>query len=118
MIIDDEFFVIGSANFADRSMMNAPHKGQYASLAAAFDVKETDSELCVGAVDDRQGNDNVARALRIRLWAEHLRVDQWNDTVRPDLADLTKALSILSKDWGRPVRFTYPNSRLVEARLP
>jgi phosphatidylserine/phosphatidylglycerophosphate/cardiolipin synthase-like enzyme len=113
MIIDDEFFAIGSANFSDRSMMEATDTGPLGNL---LKVGATDSELHVGAVDDRPGDQNAARALRLRLWAEHLRIDQWDAAVRPDLVDLSRALAIFSPDWGTPVSFAYPSTRLVEAK--
>jgi hypothetical protein len=76
----------------------------------------TDSELHVGVVDDRPSQQNTAVALRVRLWAEHLRLSQWDAATRADLVDLSRGLSIFNSNWGAPVRFTHPNSRLVEAK--
>ena len=88
------------------------------AVLANFDKKvgATDSELHVGVVDDRPAAQNAALALRVRLWAEHLRVDQWDPVVRADLLDLSRALSIFNSGWGTAVRFARPDSRLVEAR--
>jgi phosphatidylserine/phosphatidylglycerophosphate/cardiolipin synthase-like enzyme len=118
MVIDDEFFAIGSANFSDRSMGEAVDSSALGRLLANFDKKvgATDSELHVGVVDDRPAAQNAALALRVRLWAEHLRVDQWDPVVRADLLDLSRALSIFSSGWGTAVRFARPDSRLVEAK--
>lgn len=120
MIVDDEFFVIGSANFADRSMSEATYTSGIAKVYAEATGKPpgaTDSELSAAVVDDRPGPDNSARRLRIRLWAEHLRVDQHDPKVRADLTDLGRALSVFDGKWGRPVRFEAPASRLVRATL-
>ncbi len=118
MVVDDQFFAIGSANFTDRSMSEARDASKLGQILSHFDRKvgATDSELHVGVVDDRPPQQNTALALRIRLWAEHLRVDQWDAAVRADLSDLRRSLSIFSSSWGSPVRFTHPASRLVEAK--
>lgn len=118
MIIDDQFFAIGSANFSDRSMMEAKDDRPLGRLfnSGGRTIGATDSELHVGVVDDRDGPANAAAALRIQLWAEHLRVDQWDPQVRADLANVSRALSVFSPQWGPPVRFKHPESRLVEAR--
>jgi phosphatidylserine/phosphatidylglycerophosphate/cardiolipin synthase-like enzyme len=118
MVVDDQFFAIGSANFTDRSMSQAVDASKLAEILSNFDRKigATDSELHVGVVDDRPPQQNTALALRVRLWAEHLRVDQWDTATRADLADLSRGLSVFNSNWGAPVRFAHPNSRLVEAK--
>jgi phosphatidylserine/phosphatidylglycerophosphate/cardiolipin synthase-like enzyme len=117
MVVDDKFFAIGSANFSDRSMSETTDTSALGNLLKNFNKKvgATDSELHVGIVDDRPPEQNAALALRIRLWAEHLRVNQWDPATRADLIDLSRALSIFSTAWGKPVRFSYPKSRLVPA---
>jgi phosphatidylserine/phosphatidylglycerophosphate/cardiolipin synthase-like enzyme len=118
MIVDDQFFAIGSANFTDRSMSQAVDASKLGTILSNFDrtIGATDSELHVGVVDDRPPPHNTALALRVRLWAEHLRVDQWDAVVRADLTDLSHGLSLFNAAWGTPVRFAHPASRLVEAK--
>ena len=118
MVVDDQFFAIGSANFSDRSMSEAVDASKLAEILSNFDRKvgATDSELHVGVVDDRPPRKNAALALRVRLWAEHLRVDLRDAATRADLTDLSRGLSVFSSTWGAPVRFAYPASRLVEAK--
>lgn len=43
-------------------------------------------------------------------------MDQWDPQVRADLANVSRALSIFSPQWGPPVRFKHPDSRLTEAK--
>jgi phosphatidylserine/phosphatidylglycerophosphate/cardiolipin synthase-like enzyme len=118
MVVDDLFFAIGSANFTDRSMSEAFDRSRLGQLLSHFDRKigATDSEMHVGVVDDRPPQQNTALALRVRLWADHLRVDQWDAATRADLIDLSRSLSLFSSTWGAPVRFAHPASRLVEAK--
>lgn len=90
LIIDDEFFAIGSANFFDRSM------------------EGRDTELQAAIVDPG----TPARDLRVRLWADHLRVDPTDPLVAAELGDLTKSLGLFNPDWitGSGVTFAHPNS--------
>ncbi len=81
-VIDDAFASIGSANFFSRSMSGVDH------------------ELSVGVVDSQAD----VRDLRVRLWAEHLRVDLDAVGVREDLNDLGRALGIWRAEWGAGVR--------------
>ncbi|MEQ1560788.1 MAG: phospholipase D-like domain-containing protein [Methyloglobulus sp.] len=123
MIIDDEFVAIGSANFTDRSFIEAEDKGGGADSAMRDflrDVKQawsTDSELTVAAVDDRRNDLNVAMRLRILLWAEHLRVSAEDQVIWRQLSDLEVGLSIFNKSWGRPVSFDHGNSRLLHVEI-
>lgn len=78
VLIDDVFACIGSANFFSRSMSGVDH------------------ELSVGVVDT---GDEV-RDLRVRLWAEHLRVDLDVPETRARLEDLDDALGMWRTDWG------------------
>jgi phosphatidylserine/phosphatidylglycerophosphate/cardiolipin synthase-like enzyme len=90
MLIDDEFVSIGSANFADRSMENAIayHPGW-------------DSELTVAAVN----TSTLVSALRVKLWAEHLRVS--DPAALADLRDLNKSLAVWRPSWGTGVGFRH-----------
>lgn len=90
LIIDDEFFAIGSANFFDRSM------------------EGRDTELQAAVVDPG----TRARDLRVQLWADHLRVDPKDPLVASELGDLTKSLGLFNPDWitGAGVTFPHPNS--------
>jgi phosphatidylserine/phosphatidylglycerophosphate/cardiolipin synthase-like enzyme len=115
MIVDDEFAVIGSTNFANRSLAESEDNSELAGLLkAAGQSRSTDSELSVGAVDGRKDSSNFAFQLRLRLWSEHLRVDQWDVTVRQELADLSVGVSVFKKPWGKPVSFSTSNSRVVQ----
>jgi phosphatidylserine/phosphatidylglycerophosphate/cardiolipin synthase-like enzyme len=84
VLIDDVFACIGSANFFSRSMSGVDH------------------ELSVGVVDTGQD----VRDLRVRLWAEHLRVDLDAPGVREQLNDLDRALGIWRPEWGVGVSAT------------
>jgi phosphatidylserine/phosphatidylglycerophosphate/cardiolipin synthase-like enzyme len=123
MIIDDEFVALGSTNFADRSLIEAEDRGGGVHKAMRDLLKEvkqawsTDSELTVAAVDDRAGNLNVARRLRVLLWAEHLRVSAFDQAIWRQLADLGTGLSVFNKSWGKPVTLDHSKSRLVTVRI-
>jgi len=90
VLIDDEFLSIGSANFWDRSM------------------RFQDTELTAVAVD----TGSLVKDLRVRLWADHLRVDPSDASVRAELEDLDKSLAIFRAAWGTGVSFPTPNSKL------
>jgi len=77
VLIDDVFAMIGSANLQSRSM-----DGQ-------------DFELSVGVVD----TGTWVRDLRVRLWAEHLRLASLESSVRGALEDLSLALGIWRIEW-------------------
>jgi phosphatidylserine/phosphatidylglycerophosphate/cardiolipin synthase-like enzyme len=79
VLIDDVFACIGSANFFSRSMSGVDH------------------ELSVGVVDTGR----AVRDLRVRLWAEHLRVEPG---ARGELDDLDRALGIWRPEWGAGIR--------------
>jgi phosphatidylserine/phosphatidylglycerophosphate/cardiolipin synthase-like enzyme len=123
MVIDDEFAAIGSTNFADRSLVEAEDKGGGAESSLRALLKEvkqdwsTDSELTVAMVDDRANDTNVARRLRVLLWAEHLRVSPYDTSIWAQLADLRTGLSVFEKSWGRPVSFSHADSRLVRGQI-
>jgi phosphatidylserine/phosphatidylglycerophosphate/cardiolipin synthase-like enzyme len=90
VLIDDEFVSIGSANFWDRSMDGA------------------DTELTAAIVDPG----SLVKDLRVRLWADHMRVDPGNATVKAELEDLNKSLGIFRPLWGTGVTFPHPDSQL------
>ncbi len=71
MVVDDRWLIVGSANINAHSLFN-------------------DTELCV-ATDDAQ----LARETRIRLWAEHLEMDEAEVRARP-------AVSLVDEGW-RPI---------------
>ena len=76
MIIDDKFALIGSANFANRSLY-------------------CDFEHSIAFIDN-DGYDSV-KQLRIDLWAEHFRISENEKT---QLADINEALHIWNETWG------------------
>ena len=80
MIVDDRFIAIGSANIQNRSM-----DGQ-------------DMELHVAAVDAG----TLIRDFRVRLWAEHLRVELGSPTLQEALANLETAFGIWRPEWLPP----------------
>jgi len=78
ILIDDEFASIGSANFWNRSM-----NGE-------------DTELNTMIVE----NADVVKNLRVRLWADHLRVNPSSPIYRPQLLNLDQSLGIFRPGWG------------------
>jgi phosphatidylserine/phosphatidylglycerophosphate/cardiolipin synthase-like enzyme len=88
MIINDKFVALGSANFLDRSMEGL----------------DTELQACV------VNTGTLAQDLRIRLWADHLRVDPTNPQVRSELADLTKSLGFFNENWGSGITFNHDDS--------
>jgi phosphatidylserine/phosphatidylglycerophosphate/cardiolipin synthase-like enzyme len=92
ILIDDEFASIGSANFMDRSMQ----------LTSRGD----DSELSVAAVS----TDTVVRELRVKLWAEHLRVTAPAELA--EIRDLNRSLGFWRDNWGTGFTFGCPDSTL------
>ncbi|MGE5527412.1 MAG: S8 family serine peptidase [Methanosarcina sp.] len=93
ILIDDELLSIGSANFMDRSM--------------EFTLQGDDSECSVVAVS----TSNLVPDLRMKLWAEHLRVS--GPTALAELRDLAKSLGFWRSVWGTGITFPHPDSRLV-----
>jgi phosphatidylserine/phosphatidylglycerophosphate/cardiolipin synthase-like enzyme len=106
VLVDDVFACIGSANFFGRSMVG------------------TDTELSSALVTD--GDD--VRALRVRLWGEHLRAPL-TDELRDALGDLDLALGVWRREWlpadrpadtwrraGAPAGFTPAERVLVPVR--
>jgi phosphatidylserine/phosphatidylglycerophosphate/cardiolipin synthase-like enzyme/subtilisin family serine protease len=92
-LIDDEMLEVGSANFMDRSMQ--------------FTSQGDDSECTVAAVSSGR----LVSDLRVRLWAEHLRVTGAGE--RAELRDLSRSLGFWRPSWGRGLSFAHPESRLV-----
>jgi phosphatidylserine/phosphatidylglycerophosphate/cardiolipin synthase-like enzyme len=90
ILIDDEFVSIGSANFADRSIENVPS-----------DKPGFDSELTVAAVS----TSTLVSDLRVKLWAEHLRVSDSGSL--SELRDLDKGLAVWRASWGTGVSFRH-----------
>lgn len=90
VLIDDEFLSIGSANFWNRSMTGA------------------DTELNAVIVDPG----DMVMDLRVRLWADHLRVDPNDQNVLPELQDLSKSLGFFRPEWGTDLTLEAPDSKL------
>jgi len=111
VLIDDAFGCVGSANMFSRSMAGCDH------------------ELSAAVVD----SGTAIRDLRVRLWAEHLRLGPVRHPLLEALRDVESALGIWTPEWlpdhmppeswqepGVPEGF-YPTERalaLVEARRP
>lgn len=93
VLIDDEFAAVGSANFWDRSMDG------------------TDTELTAAIVDTGPW----VRELRVKLMAEHFRVDANDATHRTILEDVDTAFGLFGMG-TYPVGFTHPDSRLWRLR--
>lgn len=96
VVIDDEFYLVGSANFMDRSMNHSGFNN----------VKGDDSE-CSAAVVGL----SAARRLRVDLWAEHLRV-RANRAAEAELADLSRVIGFWRPGWGGAPTFRHPSSPL------
>ena len=92
-LIDDEMLEIGSANFMDRSMQ--------------FTAQGDDSECTAAAVSSGP----LVSDLRVRLWAEHLRVTGASE--RAELRDLSRSLGLWRPSWGAGLSFAHPDSRLI-----
>lgn len=91
MLVDDEFSVIGSANFNQRSMTH-------------------DNEIMLGIVD----RDNTfTKDLRVRLWREHLKesdadLDDWNSGFDRLTAAITNSTGNLT-----PIQLTTDNDTFL-----
>lgn len=94
VVIDDEFAMVGSANFANRSLV-------------VDDSHGTDSELSVAVVS----NGTWVRDLRLALWTEHLAPTPVGPDERPELESLDTALGIWRTGWE-----TTPPAHLATAR--
>jgi len=91
VLIDDEFAAVGSANFWDRSMTGM------------------DTELTAAIVDTGPW----VRDLRVKLMAEHFRVDVTSAAIKSVLEDVDQALAMFG--FGAPtVGFPHPDSRVYE----
>jgi len=95
VLIDDEFALIGSANFWDRSMTGV------------------ESEVSAAIVHPGR-NASLVADLRVRLWCGHLRVAPTSPGVEADLRDLRKSLGVFRKSWGTDVGFPHHHSALKE----
>lgn len=93
VLIDDEFAAIGSANFWDRSMDG------------------TDTELTCALVE----TSNWVRDLRVKLMAEHFRVDVSDPVHKSVLEDVDQAFGVFGMG-TYPIGFTRPNSRFYQLR--
>lgn len=90
VLIDDEFAAIGSANFFDRSM------------------EGVDTELTAAIVD----SGTWVRDLRVKLMAEHFRVDPNSPAHKAALENVDHAFGLFGMATANPVTFTRPDSRL------
>jgi hypothetical protein len=93
ILIDDEFLCVGSANAMDRSL-------EYTQLG-------DDSELSVAAVSAGA----LVADLRVRLWAEHLRVG--TAAALAEIRDLGRSLGIWRPSWGSGLTVPRPASPLT-----
>ena len=78
-IVDDEFFIAGSANAFRRSLY-------------------TDGEVSLGVIDDNPTATNAAIVLRKQLWGEHCGL--LTEADRAPLTGLDSALKIWDASWG------------------
>jgi hypothetical protein len=72
-----------------------------------------DTELTAAIVD----TGSFVKNLRVRLWAEYLRVDPNDPLIKSELEDLDKSLGLFDPTWARRpgvgVTFAHPRSRLT-----
>jgi phosphatidylserine/phosphatidylglycerophosphate/cardiolipin synthase-like enzyme len=80
VLVDDRFACIGSANIFSRSMVG------------------TDHELSVAVVD----GGTAVRDLRVRLWADHMRIPDSDHTDRAQIVDLASGLGAWRAAWAQP----------------
>jgi phosphatidylserine/phosphatidylglycerophosphate/cardiolipin synthase-like enzyme len=90
VLIDDAFLSIGSANFWDDSMFGRA------------------CELNVMAVDAGP----LVRNLRVRLWADHMRVSADDAAIAAELGDLSKSLGFWNPKWGSGLSVVKPANKL------
>ncbi|WUI02569.1 phospholipase D family protein [Spirillospora sp. NBC_00431] len=76
-IVDDQWAIIGSANFARRSLY-------------------TDIEHSVALLDE---DDKLVREYRVSLWSDAFRLDPAD---QQKIADIDKALNVWNGSWGTP----------------
>jgi len=93
VLIDDEFLCVGSANVMDRSLQDT--------------MLGDDSELSVAAVS----TGSLVADLRVRLWAEHLRVT--GPAALAEIRDLDRSLGVWRPAWGRGLTVPHPASPLA-----
>jgi phosphatidylserine/phosphatidylglycerophosphate/cardiolipin synthase-like enzyme len=79
-IVDDTWAMIGSANFARRSLY-------------------TDIEHSVAFVGEVDGDDVPVRQYRVRLWSDAFRLGAAD---QGKIADINKALNVWNLSWGAP----------------
>src|SRR5262249_1960706 len=94
VIIDDEFIAIGSADFYDRSM------------------EGLDTELQAAIVDPG----DLVKNFRVRVWADHLRVDPADPLVNSELRNTKKSLGLFREGWATEgqVTFDHADSALMK----
>lgn len=93
VLIDDEFLCVGSANAMDRSLQDT--------------MLGDDSELSVAAVS----TGSLVADLRVRLWAEHLRVT--GAAALAEIRDLDRSLGVWRPAWGGGLTVPHPASPLA-----
>jgi phosphatidylserine/phosphatidylglycerophosphate/cardiolipin synthase-like enzyme len=93
ILIDDEFLCVGSANAMDRPL-------EYTLLG-------DDSELSVAAVSAG----SLVADLRVRLWAEHLRVG--TAAALAEIRDLGRSPGVWRPCWGSGLTVPRPASPLA-----
>lgn len=98
VLIDDEFALIGSANFADRSMLSDHAFG-------------TDTEISAAIVSEGSWVED----LRVDLWQAHLGLNVLGGSVRPELRNLDMALGIWNAGWRNAPTHSIPSSIELKA---
>jgi phosphatidylserine/phosphatidylglycerophosphate/cardiolipin synthase-like enzyme len=93
VLVDDAFLCVGSANAMDRSLQET--------------ASGDDSELSVAAVSTT----SLVADLRVRLWAEHLRVG--TAPALAEVRDLDASLGFWRRGWGRGLREPHPGTPLA-----
>lgn len=103
VIIDDLFAIVGSANFADRSMINEDIEMSAAMVSVPGFVPGTSnvSEIQTNP-DSKLTTGSIVQDLRVQLWAYHFgygsqlsQADVW-----AQLADTTQSLGLWDPNWG------------------
>lgn len=100
VLIDDEFASIGSANFADRSMVVDNPWG-------------TDTEIAAAIVS----NASWVRDLRFALWKEHLAPTAVGPDETPELENLDMALGLWRTGWATATPVHLPTAQDLFSRI-
>lgn len=108
MLVDDESVLIGSANINDRSLLGS-HDSEVALLVR--DSARTPSHL---NGKEREVSE-FARSLRMKLWKEHLGVEneeELDDPLSVQCENMWKATAKANTEFYRTVFRCYPDDRM------